>query len=173
MKEKLKIKPIENGTVIDHLRSSTALQVLKILDPQLYHKGEGSKEEIISLAMNVQSPSMERRKDIVKIEGVELTSEETDKITLISPDATINIIRNYDVVEKSQVELPEEIQGIVECSNLNCISNKKYDPLERREPIDYRFEVRNEDENPVRLKCKYCEKLTPPAEEKDISPYLL
>lgn len=171
MKEKLKIQPIENGTVIDHLRSSTALQVLKILNPELYHKGEGSKEEIISLAMNVYSPSMERRKDIVKIEGVELTSEETDKITLISPGATINIIRDYDVVKKNAVELPEEIQGIVECSNSNCISNKEYEPMKRREPIDYRFKVRNEDV--VRLKCKYCEGFTPPAQEKDISQYLL
>lgn len=170
MEKKLKVQPIENGTVIDHLYPSTALQVIKILDPRLHRDKEEGEEKIISLVMNVYSPSMGRKKDIVKIEDIELSPEETDKITLISPDATINIIRDYDVVKKSNVELLDEVQDIVKCSNPNCISNKEYQPFERKEPIDYRFEVL--DEELVRLRCKYCGEFTPP-EGRSMSEYLL
>lgn len=141
-KKKIKITPIKHGTVIDHIRSGQAMKVLRILDLV-----KGEVESIVSVAMNVES-SM-GKKDIVKIEDVELKDEDLDKISLISPEATFNIIRDFDVIEKKRVELPKVAKGIVKCRNQNCISNQN-------EPVKPEFEVIGED--PVTLKCEYCER---------------
>lgn len=141
-KKEIKITPIEQGTVIDHIDRGQAMKVLKILGVM-----DREIDSIVSIAMNVESNS--GRKDIVKVEGMELKNEELDKISLISPMATINIIRDYDVVEKHQVELPEVIKGIVRCRNSTCITNQN-------EPVDTEFEVLGKD--PVTLKCIYCNK---------------
>ncbi|MEM3194314.1 MAG: aspartate carbamoyltransferase regulatory subunit, partial [Candidatus Bathyarchaeia archaeon] len=82
------------------------------------------------------------------IEGRELNPEEVDKIALIAPHATINIIRNYRVVEKQRVKLPSIIQGIIKCTNPPCISNSESEPVK---PIFY-----VESEEPLRLRCHYC-----------------
>jgi len=97
--------------------------------------------------MNVKSKI--GKKDIVKVENRELKPEEVNKIALIAPKATINIIRDYEVVKKFKVHLPDEIVGIVRCPNPNCISNA-------REPIQSRFRVISRD--PIRIKCCYCER---------------
>ena len=91
------------------------------------------------------------KKDIVKIENRELETKEVNKIALIAPKATINIIRDYEVVEKYKVELPDEIVGIVTCSNPTCISNA-------REPVKSRFLLVGRD--PPQIKCYYCERET-------------
>jgi len=140
MKE-LKVQPIKNGTVIDHITSGNAIKVLHILGiPK-------TSNSVVSVIMNV--PSRMGRKDIVKIENRELKTSEVNKIALIAPKATINIIRNYDVVEKNVVKLPDEILGIVTCSNPTCVSNFK-------EPIKSRFIVKSKD--PLRIQCYYCER---------------
>ncbi|MFO7992472.1 MAG: aspartate carbamoyltransferase regulatory subunit [Thermoplasmata archaeon] len=140
--KKIKISPIKNGTVIDHIRKGQALKVVKILDIT-----DGEIDNVVSIAMNVESS--QGRKDIVKVEGKELGSDELDKISLISPEATINIIRDYKVVEKHRVKLPERVKGIVKCRNKNCITNKN-------EPVEAEFKVINGD--PVTIKCLYCER---------------
>ncbi len=91
VKKELLVRPIEHGTVIDHINAGQALNVMRIIG---IARSTGS---VVSIAMNVASKEM-GLKDIVKIEGRELDSKQVDKISLISPDATINIIRNYDVV---------------------------------------------------------------------------
>ena len=140
-KEKeIKITPIEEGTVIDHIKSGQAMKVLKIIGLM-----DKEIESIVSIAMNVSSST--GRKDIVKVENMELKNEELDKISLISPRATVNIIRDYEVVEKHRVKLPEIVKGIVRCNNSTCITNQN-------EPIDSEFEVTGEE--PVTLKCIYC-----------------
>ncbi|RLF64472.1 MAG: aspartate carbamoyltransferase regulatory subunit [Thermoplasmata archaeon] len=151
MKE-LKIQPIKNGTVIDHITPGNALKVLKILKIP-----ENVSDSIVSAVMNVESKR--GRKDIVKIENRELKASEVDKIALIAPNATINIIRNYEVTEKHHVVVPDEIVGIVKCANPNCISNSK-------EPIQPRFIVKSRE--PLRIKCFYCER-----ELEDISSGLM
>ena len=151
MKE-LKIQPIKNGTVIDHITPGNALKVLKILKIP-----ENVSDSIVSAVMNVESKR--GRKDIVKIENRELKASEVDKIALIAPNATINIIRNYEVAEKHHVVVPDEIVGIVKCVNPNCISNSK-------EPIQPRFIVKSRE--PLRIKCFYCER-----ELEDISSGLM
>jgi len=140
MKE-LKVQPIKDGTVIDHITPGNALKVLKILGI------EGKEGSIISIAMNVVGKR--GKKDIVKIENRELDAKEVDKIALIAPNATINIIRNYEVVEKHRVSIPDEIVGIVRCPNPNCISNSK-------EPIESKFIVVSR--KPLKIRCYYCER---------------
>ncbi|MCQ2961319.1 MAG: aspartate carbamoyltransferase regulatory subunit [archaeon] len=140
-KHELKVKPIENGTVIDHIQANKALQVLKILGLP--------KEGInVTLAMNV--PSKLGFKDIVKIENREVEHSEIDKISLIAPHATINIIRDYEIVSKKKVESVEVLKGIVKCTNPKCISNTD-------EPIESKFYLVESD--PITLRCHYCERL--------------
>jgi len=147
MKE-LKVQPITNGTVIDHITPGCALKVLKILNiPQ------AGNDSIVSVVMHVGGKK--GTKDIVKIENRELQTDEVDRIALIAPDATINIIRDYDVVEKHRVDIPDKITGIVTCNNPNCISNAN-------EPITSRFIIKQH--KPVRIRCAYCDR-----ELKDIS----
>jgi aspartate carbamoyltransferase regulatory subunit len=145
MKE-VKISAIKNGTVIDHIRSGMALKVLKILGIT-----EKSVDSTISVAMHVQSKKA-GWKDIVKIEDRELDAQEVNKIALIAPSASINIIRNFNVAEKRRVSLPNVVIGIAKCSNPTCITNSK-EPIE---PVETEFIVESKD--PPRLKCKYCER---------------
>ncbi|MFQ5837723.1 MAG: aspartate carbamoyltransferase regulatory subunit [Thermoplasmata archaeon] len=151
MKE-LKVTPIKNGTVIDHITSGMALKVLKIL-------GIGQDiSSTVSVVIHVPS-AKEGWKDIVKVEDRELSPREVDKIALIAPDATINIIRNYSVAEKYRVQIPEVARGILRCANPSCITNSD-------EPLETEFVVKSQD--PMRLRCKYCER-----ELEDVASHLL
>ena len=141
--KKLKITPIKNGTVIDHIPPGDALKVLHIMGVP------GSTSNVVSVAMNVKSRI--GKKDIVKVENRELDPKELDKIALIAPKATINIIRNFEVAEKHTVSPPKECVGIIKCSNPTCISNA-------REPVKSRFLLTSSD--PPRVKCYYCERET-------------
>jgi len=140
-KKTLRVSKIRDGTVIDHITRGHALDVVKILDIN------GRSGGVVTIAMNVPSKILEI-KDIVKIEGRELNPEEVDKIALLAPHATINIIRNYKVAEKQRVKLPSIIHGTVKCTNPPCISNID------REPVKPIFYVEKED--PLRLRCHYC-----------------
>ncbi len=136
--EGLLVRRIKNGTVIDHIDAGEALNVIKILGIT------GTTQEALSVATNVPSRNM-GRKDIVKLNNRELSKEEVDRIALISPRATINIIRNFRVFEKKGVEIPSRIVGVVRCPNPGCISNT-------HEPIRSKFEVL-----PNGLHCLYCD----------------
>ncbi len=142
MVRELRVTPIRNGTVIDHIPPGMGLRVLEII------LAERDINRTISLAMNVPS-RRNKKKDIVKVEDVELTPFELGKIALIAPDATINIIRDYEVVEKRKVELPDTVLGILRCPNPNCITNQ-------REPVTPEFRVLSR--KPIRLRCVYCER---------------
>jgi len=141
---------IREGTVIDHITAGEALNVLKILGIT------GTTDESLSIATNVSSGKV-GRKDIVKVEGRELRKEEVDRIALIAPRATINIIRDYEVVEKKGVEIPRSLVGVVRCPNPGCISNTS-------EPIESRFEVVERG-----LHCLYCDWLI----TKDIAGHII
>ncbi len=136
--EGLLINPIENGTVIDHITGGEALIVLRILGIT------GSTAESVSVATNVVSNEL-GRKDVVKIENRELKAEEVDRIALIAPRATINIIRDRRVVDKKGVLIPEILIGVLRCPNPCCITNTN-------EPVLSRFSVQGE-----RLVCEYCD----------------
>lgn len=141
--DKLKIKHIKNGVVIDHITHGKALEVLRILGV-----GEGYEDEV-SLAMNIQSKTL-GKKDIVKVESRDVKTDEINKIAVIAPQATINRIRDYEVVKKEKVVLPNEIIDILKCPNPQCISNKA------REPVKPHLRVVQRE--PLILSCKYCER---------------
>ena len=143
MKE-VKITPIRNGTVIDHITSGQALNVLKIIGVN-----ESNIYSTISVALHVQSQKDIGWKDIVKIEDRELDPETVDKIALIAPNATIVIIRDYYVAEKYKVNLGDHVTGLARCSNPNCITNMG-------EPVEPEFDV--VDRNPPCLRCVYCDR---------------
>ena len=136
----LRVSKIKNGTVIDHITNGHALDVVKILGIT------GRIGGVVTVAMNVPSKK-HGVKDIVKVEGRELNSKEVDKIALLAPHATINIIRDYEVAEKQVVKLPEVLKGVVKCANPACVSNSP-------EPVQPTFYV--ECGEPLMLKCHYC-----------------
>ncbi|MFC7199116.1 aspartate carbamoyltransferase regulatory subunit [Halospeciosus flavus] len=135
--QQLRVSKIQSGTVIDHVTAGEALHVLAILGI------DGSGGETVSLGMNVPSEQM-GHKDIVKVEGKELSQSELDVLSLIAPDATINIVRDYEVVEKKHVEPPETVVGVLACPNDDCITNAG-------EPVETRFDVISDG-----VRCDYC-----------------
>ncbi|WEU41024.1 MAG: aspartate carbamoyltransferase regulatory subunit [Candidatus Odinarchaeum yellowstonii] len=142
--QELRIRKIRNGTVIDHITAGNALNVMKILGIT------GKEGLVVSVAINVPS-SKYGRKDILKIEERELKQEEVNKIILIAPNATINIIKDYQVIDKKRLKLPAELKGFPKCVNPNCITNSG-------EPVETEFYVVQSE--PLRLRCKYCQRIT-------------
>lgn len=133
----LRISKIRNGTVIDHVTGGQALNVLSILGI------DGTGGSVLSIAINVPSDRL-GRKDILKIEDRELSQDEVDVLSLIAPEATINIVREFDVVEKSRVERPSIVRGILACPNHSCITASG-------EPVTSQFAVL-----PTGVRCHYC-----------------
>jgi len=137
---KLKVSKIKDGTVIDHVSAGVALIVLEMLGIT------GREGTVATLSMNVTSKK-QGRKDIVKIETRILDRHEINQIALISPYATINEIKNFKVVNKFQVELPEVVSGFPKCINPKCITNA-------REPQIQTYYVKSIE--PLKIRCKYC-----------------
>lgn len=137
----MKVSKIKNGIVIDHIRAGGALRVLKILGI------DGDYGDTVSVMMNAKSDKY-GRKDIVKIENRELDRRELDKISLLSPTATVNVIQNSKIVDKYSVEIPDVVEEVLVCPNPECISN--------HEPIPTKFWV--ESKKHLTLRCHYCER---------------
>jgi len=141
MEKKLKVAALCNGTVIDHIPSDKLFKVVSILHLD-------TCENQITLANNLESAKI-GSKGLVKISDRAFAEDETNKIALIAPNAKINIIRDFQVVEKRPLTLPDEIREIVQCANPNCITNNQ--------PVTSRFHVLNLD-GEIMLKCHYCER---------------
>lgn len=141
-KLKLKVSAIKEGTVIDHIPAKNLFKVINIL-------GLDKIDKQVTFGTNLDSAKL-GAKAIIKVSDVFFEDREINKIALIAPHAKLNIIRDYEVVEKRIVETPEKITGIVKCFNPKCITNN--------EKITTCFKVINE--APIALKCKYCEKIT-------------
>jgi aspartate carbamoyltransferase regulatory subunit len=110
------VRRIKEGTVIDHIDEGKGLQVINALHI------DGKDGSLITIALNVPSGKFSK-KDIIKVENKFLKDEDTNKIAVIAPKATINMIRDYKLVEKRRVSLPNEIDKIFRCSNPDCITN--------------------------------------------------
>jgi aspartate carbamoyltransferase regulatory subunit len=136
----LLVRRIKDGTVIDHIEYGKALLVLRTLDIT------GKEGNVITVALNVPS-SKHNKKDIIKVENRFLEKSETDKLALIAPHATINIIKEYKLVEKRKIQLPDFIAGVFRCPNLKCVTNSD----------EYIQSVINIiDKEKIMLRCKYC-----------------
>ena len=141
-KKELIVSAIKEGTVIDHIPAKDLFKVIRIL-------GLEESANTITFGTNLQSSKL-GKKAIIKIEGKFFKQEEINKIALVAGQANLNIIKDYQVVEKMKVEIPDEITGIVKCINPKCITN--------HENITTKFTVISKDK--VALKCNYCEKIT-------------
>ena len=136
----MKVEKIEHGTVIDHILPSKAFDVLGVLGL--------SSDKSMSILVNSHSKKG-GRKDILKLENVELSPEEANLVALVSPQATINIIVGGKVVRKFNAEAPKVVRGILTCSNPNCISNQN-------EPITTEFRLGPDEGH--RYVCTYCDR---------------
>lgn len=140
MQEEMRVKKIREGTVIDHIPAGKALKVAGILE-----LNENIKDAV-SIVMNVPSKTM-GRKDVIKVEGRELSDRDLHRISLIAPNASINKIKDFEVTEKTQVTLPQVFEGILKCPNLNCVTN-----------FEGRSKMMVEETNGMKLRCAYCDR---------------
>jgi len=134
------VRRIKDGTVVDHIDEGKGLQVLEALEI------DGSRGNVITIALNMPSGKL-RKKDMIKVEGRFLQDDDTNKLAVIAPASTVNIIKDYKLIEKRRVSLPNQIEQIFRCSNPECITNSQ-------EHIESTMEVIDK-ENLV-LKCRYC-----------------
>ena len=134
---------MENGTVLDHIPAENVYKALRILNLK-------GIENQITIGINLNS-KQHGKKGIIKIADKFFEDEELGKLALIAPNATVNVIRDFKVVEKKKVELPKEISGIAKCMNPKCVTN--------HQPITTRFTV-NVKGNETSLLCHYCEKIS-------------
>jgi aspartate carbamoyltransferase regulatory subunit len=144
MKEpkQMSVSAIQNGTVIDHVPSKSLFKVIQIL-------GLDHISNQITFGTNLESKKL-GKKAIIKISDKFFEDSDINRIALVAPDAKLNIIRDYEVVEKKVVQVPDDIVGIAKCMNPKCITNF--------EPVTTRFKVVSKKN--VVLKCHYCEKIT-------------
>ena len=139
-KRELQVAALENGTAIDHIPPSQLFKVAKLL-------GLENMDNTITIGNNFQSKKM-GCKGVIKISNKFFEEDEINRIALIAPKVILNIIRDYEVVEKKTVTLPDELVGLVKCNNPKCITNN--------EPMPSRFEVIDKEKGTI--KCRYCER---------------
>ena len=142
-RKELVVSALENGTVLDHIPAQYVYKALDLL-------GLKDIESQITIGINLAS-KIYGKKGIIKIADKFFEDEELNKLALIAPKATVNIIRDFKVVEKKKLDTPEEVIGIVKCKNPKCVTN--------HQPIKTKFTtIQNGDE--ISLKCHYCEKIS-------------
>ena len=139
----LLVRRIKEGTVIDHIDEGRGLQVLNAL------RINGKDGSLITIALNVPSGKF-KKKDIIKVENKFLKDDDTNKLAVIAPKATINMIKDYKLVEKRRVSLPNEIDRIFRCANPDCITNSMEHIESVMDVIDKEGRV---------LKCRYCSRI--------------
>ena len=139
-KKELQVAALENGTVIDHIPSDKLFTVVSLLDMK-------SMENNITIGNNLESKKL-GKKGIIKIADRFFSPEEISRLSVVAPNIRLNIIRNYQVAEKKEVIMPDELKGIVRCNNPKCITNN--------EPMQTWFHVIDKEKG--LLKCHYCEK---------------
>ena len=139
--KKLSVEAIENGTVIDHIPAGLGLTILRQF--KLLHYGSA-----VTVGFNLPSKT-QGSKDIIKITGVWLDDNAANRLALFAPEAVVNTIEHFKVINKRRLTLPEEIAEVFRCPNTNCASHG--------EPVKSRFYVRKQS-GQTKLKCHYCEK---------------
>lgn len=139
-KKELLVTAIENGTVIDHIPADKTYQVVNLLHLQ-------DLDTPVTIGYNLPSKKI-GRKGIIKITDRFFSDEEISRLSVVAPKIVLNIIKDYEVVEKKTVETPDELRGIVKCNNPKCITNN--------EPMQTIFNVIDKDKGI--LKCHYCDK---------------
>lgn len=143
-RKELIVSAISNGTVIDHIPADSVFQVIKIL-------GLDKISNQLYFGTNLDSKKY-GRKGIIKVSEKWFADIDINKIALVAPSATLIEIRDYEVVRKANVIIPDSIERIVRCFNPNCITNK--------EDVPTKFSVLYDENGEMKLACHYCEKNT-------------
>lgn len=141
-RKELVVSAIENGTVIDHIPAKAVFRVVRILNLE-------DVDTQVTVGFNLSSRKY-GSKGIIKVSDKFFKTEDINKIALIAPLASLIIIKDFEVIEKRQVVIPDEIHKFVKCVNPNCITNKQQ--------VATRFKVI--DKENLRLQCHFCEKIT-------------
>lgn len=139
-KQELMVAALKNGTVIDHIPSDKVFDVVNLL-------GLTKIETPITIGANLSSHKM-TSKGIIKISDKFLTTDECRRLSVVAPNIVMSTIRDYSVVDKKTIELPDTIRGTVKCGNPKCITN--------HEPMETVFDVINREK--CILRCRYCNK---------------
>src|SRR5690554_26724 len=139
MGKELQVAALENGTAIDHIPTAAVFKVVSLLQLQQLNNR-------ITIGNNLKSNKMENQ-GIIKVSDKFFREDELNRIALVAPNVNLNIIRDFEVVEKKKVVLPDEIVEIMKCNNPKCVTNN--------EPMKTRFHVI--DKEKVELQCHYCE----------------
>ena len=139
-KNEIMVTAIENGTVIDHIPTEKTFEVATLLNLE-------SLSTPVTIGYNYRSKKI-GRKGIIKVADKFFTDEEISRLSVVAPNVVLNVINDYEVVEKKTVTTPDELRGIVKCNNPKCITNN--------EPMDTLFHV--VDKKHGVLRCHYCEK---------------
>lgn len=134
------VAAIKNGTVIDHIPAEKTYQVAQLLNLE-------EMSTPVTIGYNLPSKKI-GKKGIIKVADKFFSDEEINRISVIAPNVKLNIIHDYEVVEKKEVHMPDELKGIVKCPNPKCITNN--------EPMQTWFHVVDKEHGI--LKCHYCEK---------------
>lgn len=142
MTKTLSVSAIKNGTVIDHIRAGQALRIVKLLEIL------DSKKNKVTLGLNLPSKLL-GFKDLIKIENRVLTNDEANQIVVFAPEATINIIDEFEVIQKINTHLPQSIRNVFICPNPVCVTHN--------EPVESQFEIEELGKH-IKLICHYCEK---------------
>ncbi len=143
-KDKLLVEAIANGTVIDHIAPGQAMNILRLF------KFLG-KHNHITVGFNLRSGEL-GSKDIIKISDVTFSPSETEQLAILAPNATINVISNYKVIDKYDLRLPNETIGAFKCPNSNCITHVE-------EAATPRFKIFVNSNQEVMMRCHYCERV--------------
>ena len=134
------VRALKNGTVIDHIPSDKLFAVVSLL-----HLDKLKNRIIIGFNLNSEKIG---KKSIIKVSDKYFSSEELNQLSVLAPNVTLNIIKEYEIIEKYKVEMPDELNGIIKCANPKCITNN--------EPMTTRFKIIDKQKRIIR--CLYCEK---------------
>ena len=137
-RQEMPVAALQNGTVIDHIPSNKLFQVVSLLHLE-------TMKTPVTIGFNLKSEKM-GKKSIIKVADKFFTDEEVNQLSVITPNVTLCIIKDYEVVEKKEVKMPEELNGIVKCANPKCITNN--------EPMQTRFHVLDKARRAIQ--CHYC-----------------
>ena len=137
-REQLIVSALDHGTVIDHIPCERLFEVINLL-----HLDQMSNK--VTIGFNLKSQKM-GTKSIIKIADKFFTDEELNQLSVVAPNVSLSSIRDYEVVEKKQVCLPDELTSIIRCNNPKCITNN--------EPMHTFFHVVDKQQGIVR--CHYC-----------------
>ena len=108
-KTERQVAAIKNGTVIDHIPAEKTYQVVNLLQLE-------TLETPVTIGYNYPSNKI-GRKGIIKVSDKFFTDEEISRLSVVAQNVVLNIIHDYEVVEKKTVKTPDELRGIVKCNN--------------------------------------------------------